>query len=86
MLDFVQRTRVERMKGFITVYREVEVENEFSTIHDEYFKYFGKDSKASRESTEVVLENESDNHNLSAKKFIDNLLKEIQESAMTEYF
>ena len=37
LLDFVQRTRVERMKGFITVYSEVE--QELSNIDDEYLKY-----------------------------------------------
>ena len=36
LLDFVQRTRVERMKGFLTVYTEVE--REISSIDDEYMK------------------------------------------------
>lgn len=41
LLDFVQRMRVERMKGFITVYTEVE--REISSIDDEYYKYINED-------------------------------------------
>lgn len=94
LLDFVQRTRVERMKGFLTVYTEVEVENEFSTINDEYLKYFADvtnkvnsscDKSSANDLPEVVVGGNGNHELLSGKKFIEKLLQEIQDTSLADY-
>jgi len=80
LLDFVQRTRVERMKGFLTVYSEIE--NEFSTISDEYMKYFANEVQSKSKSTECLP---SDNET-NGKKFIEKLLQEIHDTPLVDYF
>lgn len=82
LLDFIQRTRVERMKGFLTVYSEVETE--FSTIGDEYLKYFEAEVAKNKSSSESL--SEGGNHDMSGKKFIEKLLQEIQDTPLVEYF
>ena len=49
LLDFVQRMRVERMKGFITAYAQVE--QEISSIDDEYLKYMDSERTSAASST-----------------------------------
>lgn len=87
LLDFVQRTRVERMKGFLSVYA---VENEFSTLADEYLKYFSDGTTPSKakstENLNLGLTNVGSQCDLSGKKFIEKLLQELQETPLVDYF
>jgi len=82
LLDFVQRIKIHRMKGFISVYANAE--NEFSTIGEEYFRYFSAEISKSKSSESIPdATTQEINGNL---KFIEKLLEEIHQSPLVEYF
>jgi hypothetical protein len=82
LLDFVQRIKIHRMKGFISVYADVE--NEVSNIGDEYMRYFA--SNISKSKSSESLEDAATQEINGNLKFIEKLLEEIQQSPLVDYF
>lgn len=98
LLDFVQRMRVERMKGFLTVYAQEEPR--ISLIEEEYRKYVSKDSTFSEPhlipsetpppvTMEKVPTNALDYHTSVINgniMFMEKLLEEIRQDPIGDYF
>lgn len=94
LLDFVQRTRVERMKGYLTVYTEVVEERDtFPMLGDDYFKYLNVPGDRTRKPAPLPVYNrhregkdgqECDHeYDHPSKKFIEKLLQELP---LVEYY
>ena len=84
LLDFIQRTRVERMKGYLTAY--MEVDGFSSTLSNDLYKYLAEEVSKTKSSTESLPVDEGGNHNsINTKTFIEKLLKEIADTPLVDY-